>query len=373
MLHLGVLFSTGRGGEYILPFLGAISALVASAALLLPPTTERKWVSYAAVAIAFFEIGAGLVAMSPGATQEGAVAVGGLAILFVALIRAAHRDSNPVPAYLAQGALLLGYLTLRVDVLPYDGLNGSDGLAGLVAGAVFSGLHAWIQRDASLRAGFAGPARLGAFLFPIFGVLAAPWNQPWIVAALLVGDAAHFATFARQGARRTASLLAFGAFNVALYFAWRAAGAGEPQYYVIPAGIAALVLVRVFRQDLTPPVEARLRAAAVTVIYAASAWKPLMFSEAWTMVACAAVCVVGVAVGIAMRIRSFVYLGTAFLVTSVVANLVRFGVREPRMGALFLSLLGVLVVSAMVLFTAKRAELVRRYEAMRNLMGRWNP
>ncbi|MFY0581186.1 hypothetical protein ACN28S_49295 [Cystobacter fuscus] len=73
----------------------------------------------------------------------------------------------------------------------------------------------------------------------------------------------------------------------------------------------------------------------------------------------------------ALRIRSYVYLGSAFLVTCVVANLARSGMRDHRMGAAFLSLLGVGVVGFMVLFTAKRAELLERYARVRALMDTW--
>ena len=75
--------------------------------------------------------------------------------------------------------------------------------------------------------------------------------------------------------------------------------------------------------------------------------------------------------GMMLRIRSFVYLGSAFLVTCVLANLARFGIRDHRMGAAFLSLLGVGVVGFMVLFTARRAELMERYERVRAMMSTW--
>ena len=65
------------------------------------------------------------------------------------------------------------------------------------------------------------------------------------------------------------------------------------------------------------------------------------------------------------------YLGSAFLVTCVVANLVRFGVRDHRVGAAFLSLLGLMVVGFMVMLSAKREELMRRYERVRSMLSTW--
>lgn len=373
MLHLGVVYSTGRGPEFILPYLAAISATLGSAVFFLRGTPARAWTARALSAVAFVELGAALLLLQGVASTEAFIAAGAVALLCAAQLTAAQRDGDAVAASLAQGSLLLGYLALRRHAFAFTPLDARDSLAALVAGALFGGLFTWTQREARLHRAFVAPARAGAFLFPLVGLLALPWADPWAAAALLVAHSAHFSVLARGAShRRAASLLAFVAFNAALFFAWRATGFGEPQYYVIPAGIAALVLVRIFRDDLSALAQARVRAAAITAIYAASAWKPLMFNEAWAMIACVLVCVAGVVAGIALRIRSFVYLGSAFLVTSVVANLVRFGVREPRMGALFLSLLGLLVVATMVLFTAKRAELVRRYEAMRALMEDWD-
>jgi hypothetical protein len=96
-----------------------------------------------------------------------------------------------------------------------------------------------------------------------------------------------------------------------------------------------------------------------------------MFQDGGSMMLCVLLCVVGVAAGVALRIRSYVYLGSAFLVTCVLANLARFGIRDHRMGAAFLSLLGVGVVGFMVVFTAKRAELQEHYARVRAMMDTW--
>ncbi len=131
------------------------------------------------------------------------------------------------------------------------------------------------------------------------------------------------------------------------------------------------MLLRVFQDVLDAETRVKLRALAVTLVYVAGAGKPLLFPDGRAMLLCVLLFVVGVAAGMALRIRSYVYLGSAFMVTCVVANLARFGIQEHRLGAAFLSLLGVGVVGFMVLFTAKRAELLQRYERVRALMSTW--
>jgi hypothetical protein len=82
-------------------------------------------------------------------------------------------------------------------------------------------------------------------------------------------------------------------------------------------------------------------------------------------------CVVGVGFGIALRIRSYVYLGTAFLVTCIAANLVRFGMRDHRIAAASLFMLGLLVISSMVMLSAHRATLLQRYARVRDMLSTW--
>jgi len=89
------------------------------------------------------------------------------------------------------------------------------------------------------------------------------------------------------------------------------------------------------------------------------------------MLLCVGLCLLGVGAGIALRIRSYVYLGSAFLVTCVAANLVRFGMRDHRVGAAFLSLLGLMVVGFMVLLSAHRERLLQRYARVRSLLAAW--
>ncbi|MHB8875527.1 MAG: hypothetical protein ACYC8T_17725, partial [Myxococcaceae bacterium] len=275
--------------------------------------------------------------------------------------------------YLAQLSLAAAYLVVRVHGMGDGHLTGGDALAGLVAGAVFSGLYTWSRKEGEGRAVLVGPSILGAFLFPLAGLLVAPWGDSLQSSLLLVGHAAHFAALARNPMqKRVGALLAAAAFNAALVCTWLGAGTSEPQYFVIPAGISLLVLVRVFRAELSPTTQARLRAASICAIYAAAAWKPLTFDAPWAMLLCTVACLVGVAVGVALRIRSYVWLGTLFMVTTIIANLVRYGVRDARLGAVFLAALGLLVVGFMVMLSARREELLRRYQRLRQLLEQWD-
>jgi hypothetical protein len=370
LFYAGVVFSTGKPQAFILPYIGAVSALLAAAALRLGPESGRRMVGLVAAGIALLELGGGLSLIETQALREALVAGVALATLAIVAVTVAARDHDEPAAFVAQLALVIGYLVVR-----RHGMGGAfgqgDALAGLLAGAAFGGLYGWASRLESPV--FRRPAMFGAVALPLVGLFPAPWErEPLVCAALLVGLAAHFAAMARRpDLRHPLSVLSAVAFNAALLVAWQGTGAGELQYYVIPASLSALVLLRLFHDQLSSVARARLRALAITVLYGAAAWKPLVFDETWAMLLCALVCVLGVAAGVASRIRSYVYLGTAFLVVTVSANLVRSGMRDHRLGAVFLSALGLLVVGFMVLLSAQRAELLKRYERVRQLLGGW--
>lgn len=374
VVFLGAVFSSGHGKEFILPHLGAATALLATLALTLAGERVRRGVGHLFTAVALLEVLLGLLVVdgTQGALREALVAGAGLTVLLGALVRRAVEEEDELSACFAQAAVALGYLGARLLGMGVGGLSGTDSLVALVGGAFFSGLYVFTQREGSGLPAFRRPALLGAFLFPLAGLLTAPWSQPVYAAALLVGHAAHFAALAAHPSRRTlASLASAVAFNAALLVVWSGTGHGEPQYYVIPAGLSLLVLLRVFRDSLEPDTVAKLRAVAVTIIYVAGAWKPLMFSNAPSMVLCVLICLLGVAAGIALRIRSYVYLGSAFLVTCIAANLARFGMRDHRIGAAFLTLLGLLVVGFMVMLSAHRERLLWRYARVRSLLATW--
>jgi hypothetical protein len=60
-------------------------------------------------------------------------------------------------------------------------------------------------------------------------------------------------------------------------------------------------------------------------------------------------------------------------VTTVLATLVRSGLAEPRLGAIFLSLLGLGVVMAMVVISTRREDLQERLASMQRVMATWAP
>lgn len=373
LFHLGVVLSTGKPASYIFPYIAAVSAVMAAVVASFAGEKVRRTLLYVFATLSLFEVLAGVALLPLGsadiALREAFVAAVGMTVLVVALVRFSLKERDATAAYLAQAAMLMGYLALRMHGSYEHALGTNDAIAALLGGALFSGLYVWARRQDEDHV-LAKPAWVGAVGLPLLGLFVAPWDSPLVVACLLMGHAAHFAVAARVADKNAASLLSACAFNAALVFVWLGTGFGRPQYYVIPGALSLLMLVRVFRDDFAPATEARLRAVAITAIYLAAAW-PVLFDSTWQMLLCSFICVVGVAVGVGLRIRSYVYLGTGFLVSTIVSNLVVFGVRDSRLGALFLLLLGMLVVGFMIYLTAQRAQVLARYERVRNMLSTW--
>jgi hypothetical protein len=155
----------------------------------------------------------------------------------------------------------------------------------------------------------------------------APWGAWCEAAPLLAALAVHFTWLSRCGARTVGPVFSALAFNAAVAVAFVGAGA--------------------------------------------TALRPLAFPTTWGLVLCAVTCVLEVAAGVVFRIRSDVLLGTVFLVTTVVATLVRHGIAEPRLGALFLSAPGLIVVAVMVVVTTRRAQVQALLPAMQRMLAQW--
>jgi hypothetical protein len=372
----GVLFfagsNLGHGQPHalILPWAALVSTSLGAVALSMgassgesrAPSRQRYGAGIAALMLGLTEASIGALLLDTAHPREALVSFAAVAVAAFALARRVKQSDDSAAAALTQVAAAVGFVAIQR--LGFSATPGATAaFAALGFGAVLGGLQQVLPPRA------AASARTGAWGWPLLGLLAAPLSMPWVVSALLLAQAAHFTVMGRT--HRRFALLGSLAFNAALAVGWSAAGIGHPQYLLVPLGLTALVLLAAFSAEFEPSTVQRLRAGAVTVIYAATAFEPLAMPTPWALWLCSVVCVLGVAVGIALKVKSYVFLGTGFLVTTVVASLTRYGIQEPRVGALLLSGLGLLIVGFMVLVTTRRSEVLQRYQRARTLLAQW--
>jgi predicted membrane channel-forming protein YqfA (hemolysin III family) len=97
----------------------------------------------------------------------------------------------------------------------------------------------------------------------------------------------------------------------------------------------------------------------------------LFFESIWDILLLAALSIAGILAGIGLRVKSFLYLGSAFLVLDVVVNLFRIGLEDRIIGMVFLFATGVLILVAAVFFNLKRDEVLGRYREIRGELEQW--
>jgi len=363
----GIALSDGAPKTLILPWFALASVLVAIVPTLRPAVPQHPSISLVLRLLSIAELALGMFVCPGGHGREAVAVVAAVGVsLWLAVLEA--RADRARGVWLGVVALSCGGALTHVLAGGQGGV--SESIGAVVIAALASGLAATV---ADPLPNVSKALRQVAVWWPLLGLVTMPWTSASVSAGVLVAFAVHYAVLAQsEGFKASASILSAVSFNGAVLTLWFGAGWGETQYVLVPIGLSGLVLVRIFADELGDVWAARLRALAVAVVYGAAAFRPLAIDAMWAFLLCVTLCVVGVAAGIALRVRSFVTLGTAFLVTTVVATLVRWGVREPRLGAIFLSALGLAVVAFMVVVTTKKHELLERYKRVRGALERWD-
>ena len=80
---------------------------------------------------------------------------------------------------------------------------------------------------------------------------------------------------------------------------------------------------------------------------------------------------VGTVIGIALRIRAFLYTGVAFFVLNVGAQLIEFYPDQQLGRALVLLTLGLVITGGMITFNVKREAVMSRVRAVRSDLAAW--
>jgi hypothetical protein len=195
----------------------------------------------------------------------------------------------------------------------------------IVMGLAFIGVGAgeWFQRW-GVRVLAEPLTRTGALLplLPVIGI--------WVVGRtddaqiLLVAGLLYLAiSYTRQSwAAMIAAALAGNGALWALLVDLDFDFAAHPQFWLIPPAVSALIAAQVNRHRLKPEMLTTIRYAATIVIYVSSTSEIFIRGigdSLWQPMALLVLAVAGALAGIALRVRAFLFLGTAFTVLALVA------------------------------------------------------
>jgi hypothetical protein len=171
------------------------------------------------------------------------------------------------------------------------------------------------------------------------------------------------------------AVLAAVAANGSLWF-WLYSREGlgffeHPQLWLIPPALAALVAGYINRERLTTQQLAALRYAAAIVIYVSSTADIFINGVAnapWLPAVLAGLSIFGVFAGILLRVRAFLYLGTAFLVVALVTIIWHAAIHEQRTWILWVAgiITGVLIIALFGLFEKRRDDVLRALEQLKH-------
>ncbi len=135
--------------------------------------------------------------------------------------------------------------------------------------------------------------------------------------------------------------------------------------------MSVLVLLHLHRRELRPNVLNGARLAALSALYAGAGLDVFLRPALSVFVLALALALTGAILGIALRIRAFLYAGIAFLVLNVSGQLVRFYPEQGMSRALILIGLGAAITAGMVVFNLQREAILRRIRIARADLAGW--
>jgi hypothetical protein len=145
----------------------------------------------------------------------------------------------------------------------------------------------------------------------------------------------------------------------------------HPQLWLIPPALAALVAGYINRERLTVQQLAALRYAAAIVIYVSSTADVFINGVAdapWLPAVLAGLSIAGVFAGILLRVRAFLYLGTAFLVVALMTIIWHAAIHQQRTWILWVAgiVTGALIIALFGVFEKRRDDVLRVIEQLKH-------
>jgi hypothetical protein len=143
----------------------------------------------------------------------------------------------------------------------------------------------------------------------------------------LVGTGVFYSMLAVVRRQRRDGYIAVTLFNLALQVSliWQGLRFSvHPQLFITPIGLTLLGIAHLNRHEFSPQAVRSLRSFAAIIIYVSSTTE-LYTARGAAPIILAALCLLGILSGMALRIRLFLYLGTAFLLLDILVQIYRAG------------------------------------------------
>lgn len=217
--------------------------------------------------------------------------------------------------------------------------------------------------------------RFSAFI-PILVAFVLPVETSYKNAGMLGISSLLYAALAMTSSHRIYVVLAAFLANLSLFYAIASADFSGPQTYLAPIGLFTLMLGHVFRENLTDLAKKWTRLAGSILLYLPAAIH-ISFSVGSSVAAIyviifGIVCLLGIAAGMIFKIRSYLFMGLGFFTLVILANLVRAGLRDQKMGFFLLTLSGLVIIGGLIYYTVHKEELLRKYKKWQTKLSSWD-
>jgi hypothetical protein len=213
-----------------------------------------------------------------------------------------------------------------------------------------------------------------AILTPLAALLTVPMQlQSAEASVTLMVTGLLYLLIRRYTQRQLPLYLALLAFNVGLYL-WIPGIVEQShliQVYIIPAALTVLILLQLHRRELKPSVMMATRLSATSSIYACATLDVFLLPDLKVFVLALALSLVGIILGIALRIRAFLYAGVAFIILNVLGQLIRFYPEQALGKAIVLMGTGMVILSVMIWFNLKKMQIMKRIDLIRGELESW--
>ncbi|MBF0100583.1 MAG: hypothetical protein HQK77_06705 [Desulfobacterales bacterium] len=168
--------------------------------------------------------------------------------------------------------------------------------------------------------------------------------------------------------------MSIAAFNIAIY-SWIPVWSEHVdliQLYLVPATLSVLLILQLHRRELKRSVLNGTRLAAICSLYTCATVDVMLRPELWVLGLILALSLTGIILGIAMRIRAFLYGGVIFMLINITAQLIRFYPQQALGKGILLIGIGAVILMSMIWFNLKKEIILKQIQLIRTDFDRWD-
>lgn len=143
------------------------------------------------------------------------------------------------------------------------------------------------------------------------------------------------------------------------------------QIYILPAALSVLLMLQLHWLELKPSVAHAVRLTALSAIYLSATLDVFLSPDFSLFLLALGLSLGGVLLGIALRIKAFLYAGTVFLVFNVIGQLVQYYPEATLSKAIVLMLLGGFITGGMIAFQLQKDAILRWIGQVRDDLQGW--